>query len=608
MTHPQDDAFISAAEAKTLPGMLLERARRSPDAVAYVQYDPASEQWEETTWRQTAEAVGRWQAALRGEELTAGDRVALMMSNRCEWVYFDMAALGLGLVAVPLYTNDRPENVRHVLEDAGVRLLLLETREQLSELAAIRPTLEKLLRIPVLEPGSPQAGDFPAAVAVEDWLVRAQEGGEGEAVDLVEHSHDLATIVYTSGTTGPPKGVMLSHHNLLWNAEASLRRVRAFPQDRFLSFLPLSHTLERTGGYYLPMMAGASVAYARSISKLAEDLTIIRPTVLISVPRIFERVHGRIRDKLENEPAAARALFEAAVAVGFRRFEHTQGRRSWSPDLLFSALLDALVGRKVRARLGGRLRVAVCGGAPLAPEIARFFIGLGIPLIQGYGLTEASPVVSVNPLRDNIPESVGVPLPGLEVSVSAQEELLVRSPGVMLGYWKQPQASTAAVDQNGWLQTGDQVRMDNRHLFITGRLKEVLVLSNGEKVPPSDLEMAIGMDRLFSQVLLIGEGRPYLAALVVLDSENYAKLAKAEGLDPKLSVERLSPRLEEILLGRAGARLKAFPGHATLRRMGVVEEPWSIADGFMTPTMKLKRARILTRYHEDVERIYEGHD
>lgn len=607
MTHPQGDAFISAAEAKSLPGMLLERTRRSPDAVAYVQYDPKSDQWRETTWRQTAEAVGRWQAALRAEELRAGDRVALMMNNRREWVFFDMAALGLGLVTVPLYTNDRPENVRHVLEDAGAVLLLLETQEQLLELATIQPTLERLQRIAVLEPGSLRVGDFPAAVAADDWLARTQEGRRDEAVDLVQRSDDLATIVYTSGTTGPPKGVMLSHHNLLWNAEASLRRVRAYPEDRFLSFLPLSHTLERTGGYFLPMMAGASVAYARSISKLAEDLTIIRPTVLISVPRIFERVHGRIREKLESEPAAARALFETAVAVGYRRFEHTQGRRPWTPDLLLAPLLDALVGRKVRARLGGRLRVTVCGGAPLAPEIARFFIGLGIPLIQGYGLTEASPVVSVNPLEDNVPESVGVPLPGLEVSLSAQEELLVRSPGVMLGYWKQPQASTAAIDQNGWLKTGDQVRMDNRHLFITGRLKEVLVLSNGRKVPPSDLEMAVGMDRLFSQVLLIGEGRPYLAALVVLDPENYRKLAQTEGLDPTLSVERLSPRLEEILLSRAGARLSAFPGHAALRRVGVVEEPWSIADGFMTPTMKLKRARILTRYREDVERLYEGH-
>jgi long-chain acyl-CoA synthetase len=593
--------LIPAEQARTLAGLLLERVRRTPDGVAYVQYDPASDRWTETTWREAAAEVGRWQAALEREGLAPGDRVALQVRNCREWVYFDLAALGLGLVTVPLYTNDRPENVRHVLTDAGVRLLLLESAAQLAELAPIADTLAGLDRVLLLETdGAPTP---VPATPVAEWLA----GTRGDPVDRVEHGGALATIVYTSGTTGPPKGVMLSHGNLLWNASASLSCIQAFPQDRFLSFLPLSHTLERTGGYYLPMMAGSSVAYARSIPQLAEDLTLVRPTVMIAVPRIFERVHGRIREKLEAGPALARRLFAAAITVGFKRFEHGQGRRGWSPDLLAAPLLDRLVGRKVRARLGGRLRITVSGGAPLAPDVARFFIGLGIPLVQGYGLTEASPVVSVSPLEDNIPESVGVPLPGVEIRVGPQDELLVRSPGVMSGYWGHPQASAAAVDRDGWLRTGDQVRWDGRHLFITGRIKEIIVLSNGRKVAPGDLELAIGLDGLFAQVLVIGEGRPYLAALAVLDPERYARLAGEAGLDPDLPAARLDPRLEEILLARVAERLRGFPGYAKIPRLAVVERPWSIEDGMMTPTMKLRRARILAEYRDDVERLYRGH-
>lgn len=593
--------LIPAEEARTLPGLLLERVRRTPDGVAYVQHDPASDRWTETTWQDAAAQVGRWQAALEREGLAPGDRVALQMRNCREWVYFDLAALGLGLVTVPLYTNDRPQNVRHVLTDAGVRLLLLESTGQLAELAPIADTLAGLDRILVLAPDGTET-PVPGTPAAE-WLA----GEPRDPVDRVPEGTSLATIVYTSGTTGPSKGVMLSHRNLLWNAEAVLSCIPAYPQDRFLSFLPLSHALERTGGCYLPMMAGSSVAFARSIPQLAEDLTLVRPTVMIAVPRIFERVHGRIRDKLEAGPAMARRLFAAAVAVGFKRFEHAQGRRAWSPDLLLAPLLDRLVGRKVRARLGGRLRVTVSGGAPLTADIARFFIGLGIPLVQGYGLTEAGPVVSVSPLEDNIPESVGVPPPGVEVRIGSQDELLVRSPGVMQGYWGHPQASAATVDPEGWLRTGDQVRWDGRHLFITGRIKEVIVLSNGRKVPPADLELAIGVDSLFAQVLVIGEGRPFLAALAVLDPEHYARLAAGAGLDPDLLAARRDPRLEEILLARVAERLRGFPGYAKIPRLAVVERPWSIEDGMMTPTMKLKRARILAEYRDDVERLYRGH-
>ncbi|MCG6863727.1 MAG: AMP-binding protein [Chromatiaceae bacterium] len=595
--------IILSSEAKTLTGLMLERVRRSPNGVAYIHYDAASGGWIQSSWRQTAETAGLWQAALRREKLNPGDRVALQLGNRPEWVYFDMASLGLGLVTVPLYTIDRPDNIRHILEDAGVRLLLLESSNQVETLAPVLTGLDHKVRVLVLEPAGEGSTDGVEYTSMEQWLT----GARGELVDLVEKSADLATLVYTSGTTGAPKGVMLSHHNILWNTEAVLRRIQAFPQDRFLSFLPLSHTLERTGGYYLPMMTGSSVAYARSVAQLAEDLQIVRPTVLIAVPRIFERVYAKIRTKLSGEPVLSRKLFNAAVSVGWHAFEYSQTRRSWSADLLFAPLLDRLVGRKIRERLGGRLRVAVSGGASIPPQIARFFISLGVPLVQGYGLTEASPVVSLSPLEENLPHSVGPPLPGIEIRIGARNELLVKSPSVMLGYWQQPQSTAATVDDEGWLHTGDQVRMEGNHIVITGRLKDLIVLSNGEKVAPTDLEMAITLDSLFSQVLIAGEGHPYLTALAVLDPEAYALLAAREGLDSSPIAERLNPQLERILIERVGGALRTFPGHAKIPRLAVVEGPWTVDDGLLTPTLKPKRKLILEKYHRDLDRLYEGH-
>ena len=260
---------------------------------------------------------------------------------------------------------------------------------------------------------------------------------EPYTLDLIANEaapEELATIVYTSGTTGRPKGVMLSHHNIIWNIHAALHFFDIGPDNVFLSFLPLSHTFERTVGYYLAMVCGCTTAYNRSIPQLAEDLSLIRPTLLVSVPRIFERIYGRIMDKLAEESAVKQKLFKAAIDIGWKKFEYDQGREKWSSSLLLQPLLDTLVGSKVRQRLGGRPRFTVCGGAALSPDVARMFIGLGIPVTQGYGLTETSPIIAANPLESNIPASVGLPLPGVEVKISDEGELLTRSPSIMLGY------------------------------------------------------------------------------------------------------------------------------------------------------------------------------
>ncbi len=593
---------ITLAQARTLDGAFRERVGRSPNATAYIQYDEASQSWQEFSWTQTADLVARWQEALLAEGLKPGERVAMMLHNCREWVIFDQAAQGLGLVTVPIYPNDRKENVAYILQDAGVRLFLIDNNEQWQALQEIQDQLAGLVRIVSLQPVE-TVSLGPWMIHASDWIPSGASALQTSAGD----PDDLATIVYTSGTTGRAKGVMLSHRNMLSNALACVKLIDIFPDDLMLSFLPLSHTLERTLGYYLPILTGCSVAYARSVPQLAEDLVRIRPTILISVPRIFERVYGRIQEKLEHDPAIARRLFNQAVEIGWKRFEYRQKRAAWSPDLLLWPLLQGLVGRKVQAKLGGRIRFAVSGGAALSPDIAKLFIGLGINIQQGYGLTETSPVITANPLEDNRPASVGVPLEGVEVKTGDDDELLTRSPSVMLGYWNNPEATRQVIDQDGWLHTGDQARIADGHVYITGRLKEILVLANGEKVSPVDMEMAITMDSLFDQALVIGEGRPFLSALVVPNPEELANLARQLGLDPDSGSVSENKDLKRLLLERIHRQLHAFPGYAKIRNLSLIREPWSIENDLMTPTLKMRRARIVEQCRNQVETLYRGH-
>jgi len=590
--------YIEPRQAIHLYGLFRERVRRSPDAVAYRWFDADSQSWVAATWSETAAEVGRWQAALTHEGLQRGDRVAVMLRNCREWILFDQAAMGLGLVTVPLYADDRTDNAAYILAETEARLLLLRGAEAWRGFYKLRDQLHGLKRVVTLEQMAGEPHDHRLRW-VQDWLPPGPVG----LTDTDLSSDDLASIVYTSGTTGRPKGVMLTHSNLLWNAWASLQTVAVYPDDLFLSFLPLSHTLERTGGCYAPMLGGAGVAFARSILQLGEDLRVVRPTVLVAVPRVFERVYERIQRSLKRRSRLARWLFQAGVSSGWRHFLREQGRAPWSPALLWWPLLDTLVGRKVRSRLGGRLRVAISGGAALPPPVARLFIGLGLSIVQGYGLTEASPVVCGNRLQDNEPASVGMPLEGVEVRLGDNSELLVRGPSVMQGYWRNEEATAAAIDTDGWLHTGDQASIEDGRIYITGRLKDIIVLSSGEKVAPSDMEMALALDPLIDQVMVLGEGKSYLSALVVLNREVWQEEALEQGLsnDPCA----LDPKeLERLLKRRLAPCLDAFPGHARLHHIGVCIEPWSIGNGLLTPTMKPRRARILEAYAELVERMY----
>ena len=597
--------------ADTIPAVFRERLKRDPEKVAYQQYNFANKTWESSTWNEIATEVARWQDSLEKENLQPGDRVALMLKNSRDWIVFDQAALGMGLVTVPLYVEDRPDNVAYIINNSNVKVLLVQDTKQWQRLLDLKTELVDLQRIISIEPiHEEDAPSDPRLISRADWVF----GSKGELQAKERKPDELASIVYTSGTTGRPKGVMLSHKNIVLDAYGAFLSGEEHPSgyfkhdDQYLSFLPLSHMFERTVGYMLPMLVGAQVNFARSIPQLGEDLVTIKPTILVSVPRIFERVYGKVMDGLKSKSPLAQKLFKMTVNIGWKRFEYLQGRASWSPALLLWPMLNKIVASKVMEKLGGRVRIAICGGAALSPDVAKLFIGLGLPLVQGYGLTEASPVISSNRVNRNIPHSIGPAFPNVEVRIGVDDELQARGDTIMMGYWDNQEATDACMTDDGWLRSGDKARIDeNGFLYITGRLKDILVLANGEKVPPADMEMAIATDSLFEQVMVIGEAKPYLSACVVLNPDHWNDLADMIGFDPDDPASLEKREVEKLITARISHRLKDFPGYAQVRRAALFLEPWTIDDGLITPTLKVKRPKVMERFADKINKLYEGH-
>jgi len=523
--------------------------------------------WRDVTVAEIAALARQWQAAFRRDGLVVGDRVAICARNGVNWVAVDVAALGLGLVVVPLYVDDNAENIAWCVGTADARLLIVENSRVAAALAKCAGAAQPLPPLVVLRPD-----DGETAATLATFLPAAT--AELTVAELADDT--LATICFTSGTAGRPKGVMLSHANIIANVGQCAQTGMARPDDVFLSILPLSHMFERTGGYYLPLSLGAQVVFSRGVAHIADDLATQAPTVIFAVPRIFERFRARIDASLAKSPAKRR-LFDACVARGFRV---ATGQGS-ALDRLLVPGLRKLVGKPVLARLGGRLRLAVVGGAALDPTLAHAFIGLGLGMLQGYGMTEASPVIAVNLDDDNVPESVGPPLPGVEVRLSDNGELLVRGRNVMLGYWKNPEATHSTLTEDGWLHTGDLAEIRGGKIFIRGRAKDILVLSNGEKMPPQDAEFAILHDPVFEQVMLVGEGRPFVVLLAVTQETD-----------------------EKVLIKRANDKLRDFPRWTRVRRVVMQKEPWSVDNGLLTPTLKLKRPILMKRLAPQIEAAY----
>ena len=564
---------------------LLQRHAGAPDKVLYRQWETgatAEDSAEGAAWRdytvaQVIALAARWQQAFRARGFEKGDRIAICLKNSVQWVAIDQAALGMGLVVVPLYVIDNAENIAWCVGNSDARLLVLDTARALPRLRELMPSLPPVVCIEA--PAAAAAGErqspHPQVDTVDTFLPVSAPPFEVQALE----PDTLATIVYTSGTTGTtgkPKGVKLSHASILANVEASSKVIELRDTDTSLSVLPMSHMFERTCGCYLMLYAGVCVAYSRGIQQIGDDLAAVRPTLLVAVPRLFERFLARIEQAVAGS-AVKRTLFRMTVRYGWKVF---LGEANLFERLAY-ARLQPLVAVPILDKLGGRLRLAAAGGAKLELRIARTFIGLGLKMIQGYGMTEASPVIAGNREDDNDPSSVGQLLDGLESRISDAGELLVRGPSVMQGYWRNPEATARVLSPDGWLNTGDIVEIRNGKIYIRGRSKDIIVLSNGEKFPPEEAEAALLDEPVFEQVMLVGEGRHFLTLLCVTQETD-----------------------EKTLVRLANQQLKDFPRYVRVRRAIAVKEPWTIDNGMLTPTLKVKRPVVTERFAHSIEAIY----
>jgi len=600
------------ASVHTLAELLAWRVAQTPDASAYLHYDDAQQTWAPVRWAEVGRQVAQLAAALDSLELERGSRIAILLPNGLQSVIVDQAVLASACVPVPLHALDNPASIAYIVADSDAAVVVAQTPAQwhaIADVGVAFPALRQVLLVEAPAATTPATGDGSRVDTLRDWLAAAPQTTPtvtrpGPAPD------DLAALVYTSGTTGKPKGVMLSHRNVLSNVKATLQRVAPTAQDVFLSFLPLSHTFERTAGYYLPIAAGCCVAHARSVAQLSEDLKTVRPTILISVPRIYERVYGVLKGLLAGS-ALKTWLFDTAQAVGWRRFCRAQqlpvaadAPPAWR-DALVWPLLERLVARPLLAQFGGRLRVAVSGGAALPPAIAHCFIGLGLPIVQGYGMTETSPVVAANGVDDNDPATIGRALPGVEVRIGENSELQVRGPSVMRGYWKREADTAAAFVDGDWLRTGDQagIAPDGR-IRILGRIKEIIVTSTGEKIAPADLEQAITSDPLFEQAYAFGDNRPFIACVVVLSREGWARLAAQLQLPPDAADSLNTVPARQAAVERIRALTHSFPHYAQPRAVVLTREPWTPESTLLTPTLKLKRNNLAARFQAEIEALY----
>lgn len=591
---------------RTLPELLTHHLQRRPQIPVYQFFDNRTKQWQILTVEETYERMMRWARAFAALGLKRGERVAMLLPNGIDAVCFDMAALSCALVPVPLHAIDTAGSSAYILRDSGARYLVTTKLNRWKDIRAAME-LPDLNTVVITEEGiETEVEGARTVTSIDHWL----STGEGAELPLGPDPTDLAALVYTSGTTGKPKGVMLTHRNVMADIHGVLGSLCPDVNDVWLSFLPLSHTFERISTYYIALGMGNLVGFNRSIGLLQEDLRVIRPTLLMSVPRIYEKIYGKIQDRLATQPAYVRRLFDWAVEVGWRRFCRENGLPcpagfSALFDPLVAGFLDKKVGGGIRKIFGGRPRVFISGGAAFNPQIAKTFLGLGVNILQGYGMTEASPVVCVNKLGSNYPQTVGVPLENLETKLGPNDELMVRGPNVMVGYWMRPEDTRAVLTEDGWLKTGDQADIyKSGHIRIKGRIKEIIVTSTGEKIPPADLEQAIEADPLFDQVMAVGEDRPYIACLAVVNAEQFKRFATELGKDPESENILMDKDVRNAALRRIKALTRDFPNYGIPRNVRLLNEAWSIENGLLTPTLKLKRARIRERYHKEIDELY----
>jgi long-chain acyl-CoA synthetase len=598
---------LKSDEPRTLVEMLERTVRlnRKPDALNYKR-DGA---WHSISSDEMLERARLLALALYSLGLRHGDRVALLSENCPEWTLTDAGCLFAGVIDVPIYPTLTPPQVAYILRDSGARLLFLQNRakyEQLKEALAACPALERVIFF------DPDGVTDAAALSLSELEERGRELGAvrpelSEELARAVRPEDLATIIYTSGTTGEPKGVMLTHANITSNVIDCSDHLEFGGTDVVLSVLPLSHVYERTG-MYMYIHHGMSVYYAESMEKIGDNLREVRPTVLLCVPRLLEKIYARVKERAYEAGRAKYGLLMWAISVGKLYAQHLTTKQRVPPVLaLKHKLASRLVFARWRAALGGRIRVIASGGAALPDEIALVYIGGGMPVVQGYGLTETSPVIAAGMLEDNRVGTVGRPIRNVEVRIAADGEIEVRGPNVMRGYYRKPEETRAVFTEDGWFRTGDIGTLDaDGFLRITDRKKELFKTSGGKYIAPQPIEQMIKASRFVNQVVLIGDGRKFPAALIVPDWEQLRAYAELKGIPARTPAElRTHPRIINLFERQVAAHTPDLAQFERVKRIALLENELTIEGDELTPTLKVKRRVIDEKYRDVIDQLYE---
>lgn len=538
-----------------------------------------------------------------------GDRVAILSENRAGWVIADLGILSIGAVVTPIYPTNTPEQIEYVLQHSAARIVFVSNKFQYTKLLKIRESIPQVELVVSFErflgDNSLPVCTFYQLSEIDEQITEDEKKELEADIDRIEPD-DLLTLIYTSGTTGVPKGVMLSHNNILTNNKYLSEQSGAVEEnDVLLSFLPLSHILERSVGYYMTLRNGALMVFADSVEKIPENMMEVNPTVMVSVPRLFEKIYHRIYENVHRSSLLKRNLFHWAVEVG-KQFVAEKIMHKKTPALLKlkHAIADRIIFSKIRGRFGKRMKLCCCGGAPLDKTLNEFFWAIGIPIYEGYGLTETSPAVSFNNEQHIRFGSVGVALTNTEIKIAADGEILVKGPQVMLGYYNNPEA-TAEVMEDGWFKTGDVGHLDDGFLYITDRKKELIITAGGKNIAPQPLENELKMDKYISSVMVYGDKKPYLVALIVPNMERVVDFARAKHIRyvdlDDLVMHRAVYKLYELRLEEINAKLAQYE---TIKKFALLPRDFSVDGGELTATMKLRRKIICEKYKHKIEELY----
>ena len=540
--------------------------------------------------------------------LKEGDRVAIFSYNCPEWAYMDLAALSLRAVVVPIYFKSNALQIEFILRHSKTSLIMVGDESQLATVNSIRDSLPDLKN--VICAGEKAPGNDPAALTVSSLLAR--DASKAEAAELERRvgeisPDDIATLVYTSGTTGEPKGVMLSHKNLLANVRSDLTAVSMGKDDVGLSFLPTSHVLDRVVVHYMNIVIGGTIAYAGSLESVLEDIQLVRPTAMCGVPRMFEKIYSGIFDRINSGPGLQKRLFHWAVRAGSAVVTRRAEKKPVSPWLKLNyALADALVFVKIRKLFGGKMKLFASGGAHLQEEIDIFFRAIGIPIMHGYGLTEATCTVTLNTRTDFKPGTLGLPLPGVKISIAEDQEILVSGDLVMKGYYNRPEDSSETL-AGGWLHTGDMGHIDGQgYLVMTDRKKDILVTSGGKNISPQRLETLLRVSRFIEQAVIIAERRRFVAALIVPDFLQLKQYCLGAGIEYSLPAEVVKKpeiiKLYQAEVDKVNSRLDSFE---KIKSFVLLPQELTAEGGELTYTLKVKRRVVDEKYRPIIDKMYE---